>query len=181
MEAVVKKIWKKGFIQRCSCMIFVTVGTSKFGFDRLLKKIDFLIKEKKIKEHVVMQIGNSSYEPKNAEWFRFESYEKMKDLIKKSRIIIMHAGVGSILTAMIMKKNLIIVPRMKKFNEHVDDHQVEFSKYLIKEYNITVVFDVEDLEYYLTKKSQLKIKSKKNELVNFIKLKLNFWENKLNF
>lgn len=160
-------------------MIFVTVGTSKLSFDRLLEKVDFLIKEKKIKDKVIMQIGNSSYEPKHAEWFRFESYEKMKDLMKKSEIIITHAGVGSILTAMIMKKKLIVVPRTKKYNEHVDDHQVEFSKHLNKEYGVTVVFDIKDLEFYLTKNSRFKFKSRKHELVNFIKRKLSFWENQI--
>ncbi|MFH8080703.1 MAG: PssE/Cps14G family polysaccharide biosynthesis glycosyltransferase [Candidatus Aenigmatarchaeota archaeon] len=150
-------------------MIFVTVGTSKFSFNRLIKKIDELIGEGKIKEEVIIQIGYSTYEPKYAKWFRFESYAKMKELIQKSRIIITHGGVGSILTCLVYKKTVIAVPRMKRFKEHVDDHQVDLVKELSKEGKVIAVFDVEDIEKVLFKKNKFKHRSTKKLLISEIK------------
>lgn len=150
-------------------MIFVTVGTNENNFDRLLRKIDELIEAGKIKEEVIMQIGHSSYIPKNAKWFKFESYEKMKELNEKASIVITHGGVGSILTALIYKKTVIAVPRMKKFNEHVDDHQVELVKELVKDGKVIGVFNIDDIEDVLNKKTKFKIKSTKYRLINEIK------------
>ncbi|MBU5687978.1 MAG: beta-1,4-galactosyltransferase [Candidatus Aenigmarchaeota archaeon] len=150
-------------------MIFVTVGTNQFSFNRLIKKIDELIRDGKIKEEVVIQIGHSTYEPKHAKWFRFESYEKIKELTSKSRIVITHGGVGSILTALMYKKTVIAVPRMKIFNEHVDDHQVELVKELSKDGKIIAVFDIDKLQDAINKKSKFSYKSTRENLVKEIK------------
>lgn len=150
-------------------MIFVTVGTNKFSFNRLIKKIDELIRDGKITEKVVMQIGHSTYEPKYASWFRFESYEKIKELTKKARLVITHAGVGSILTSLSFNKITIVVPRMKKFNEHIDDHQVELARELSKESKVLVVFDVEQLYKFLNKRVNFVNKNRKNRLALEIK------------
>ncbi|MCX8179205.1 MAG: beta-1,4-galactosyltransferase [Candidatus Aenigmarchaeota archaeon] len=150
-------------------MIFVTVGTNKFSFNRLIKKVDELIRDGKITEKVVMQIGYSTYEPRYASWFRFESYEKIKELTKKARLVITHAGVGSILTSLSFNKITIVVPRMKKFNEHIDDHQVELARELSKESKVLVVFDVEQLYKFLNKRVNFVNKNRKNKLVFEIK------------
>lgn len=150
-------------------MILVTVGSDSHSFNRLLKKVDELIEKGKIKEEVIMQIGNSTYEPKNAKWFRFESYQKMKELNQNASLVITHGGVGSILTALIFKKPVIVVPRMKKFNEHIDDHQIELVKEMMKEKKIIGVFDIEELEKEINKKNVFKLKSTRKELIETIK------------
>jgi len=126
-------------------MIFVTVGTHPRSFNRLLETVDELIENGKIKDEVVMQIGHSTYEPKNARWFRFKDYKKIEDLNKKARLIISHGGAGCILTALNFGKPVIAVPRLKKFNEHTDDHQIDLVTVLSKNGKVLSVFNVRNL------------------------------------
>ncbi|GAI84773.1 unnamed protein product, partial [marine sediment metagenome] len=65
-------------------MIFVTVGTHTQSFNRLLKEIDRLAASKKLRGKIVAQIGHSSYEPKNIEWFRFTTFEKLNKFYKNT-------------------------------------------------------------------------------------------------
>jgi beta-1,4-N-acetylglucosaminyltransferase len=123
-------------------MMFVTV--SGLPFDRLVKKMDEI--SKKIDEDVVMQTGKTRYVPKNAEWFRFESTERMEWLYKNSRVIITHAGAGSIIKSLSLGKMPIVVPRYKKFGEHVNDHQLDLTRFLERKGYITAVYEIEQLE-----------------------------------
>lgn len=127
-------------------MIFVTIGTM-YGFPRLIKEIDEIAKN--INEEIIMQIGETIYEPKNAKFFRFASREEMKKLYKNSRIVVSHAGVGSILSAIENKKPIIVVPRMKEYGEIIDDHQFEITKELEKEGTIVAIYDTNELRVIL--------------------------------
>lgn len=126
-------------------MIFLTVGTHKDPFDRLIKKVDDLVSSGSIKDKVVMQIGNSAYEPKNCEFYRFIGSDKFEELYKSADIIICHAGAGSIINALKNKKHLVIVPRLKKFHEHTDDHQLDLAEAMEKDGKAVCVRDVEQL------------------------------------
>lgn len=159
-------------------MIFVTVGTDTNSFNRLLKKVDELIGNE-INEDVIMQIGHSTYEPKNAKWFRFESYETMKQLNQKARIVITHGGVGSILTALIFEKPVFAVPRLKKFKEHVDDQQTELVKILDKEGYVKGIFDLDKLENEIKSFEAKKIKSTKKLLIKELKKYLSYYEKQI--
>ena len=108
-------------------MIFITVGTQKFQFNRLLKIVDDLIGEKLISDNVVAQVGHSRYIPKNFNSFQFKSENEINLLIENADIIITHSGVGSITTALKLQKKVIVVPRLKEYKEHVDDHQLEIA------------------------------------------------------
>jgi beta-1,4-N-acetylglucosaminyltransferase len=148
-------------------MIFVTVGTHYQGFERLIKKIDEIAG--KIDEEVVAQIGSTKYEPKNMTYFSFmEDEEKFLEIYKKARIIITHAGVGNLFKIHSFQKPVIIVPRLKKFNEHVDDHQLDITEILKNEEEAVVVYDIEDLEDALKKAKKISIKENK-KLVTFLK------------
>ena len=151
-------------------MIFVTVGMhTVYGFDRLIKKMDYIAR--KIDDHVIMQIGCANYEPKNAEYFRFMPKNEMDELYKSARVVVCHAGIGSILTALEYVKPVIAVPRRKKYGEHIDDHQLEISGEMENEGRITVVCDVEELEDVLTNVSTdsvVKVE-KDNRLVGALK------------
>ncbi|QDA30614.1 beta-1,4-galactosyltransferase [Thermococcus indicus] len=109
-------------------MIFVTVGNSNIGFERLIKAMDALAP--KLPYEVIMQIGSSSYIPQNCEWFRYASYEAMMEYFKKADVIITHAGAGTILDILLLGKTPIVAPRLRKFKEHIDDHQLEIYKSL---------------------------------------------------
>jgi len=127
-------------------LILVTVGLM-YGFERLVKEMDGIAG--RIDEAVIMQIGETTYKPKNARYFRFTSNEDIDRLYGNARVVACHAGVGSILTALEHGKPVIAVPRRKKYGEHVDDHQLEIARELEKEGRITVVCDVWDLEKVL--------------------------------
>jgi beta-1,4-N-acetylglucosaminyltransferase len=126
-------------------LIFVAVST--FGFERLVKKMDDIAGH--INEEVVMQIGETKYNPKNAKYFSFTSEQEIQELCKKARIVVTHAGVGMILNALQEEVPVIVVPRLKKYGEVIDDHQIYLALELEKENKVTVVHDVDELEVTL--------------------------------
>ena len=127
-----------------SSIILVITGTSLYRFDRLIKEMDNIAK--KNDEEVIIQTGHISYKIQNANHFIFLPDEKFTKLYESARLIISHAGIGSIITALRNNKPLIIVPRMKKYGEHLDDHQLEIAGEIEKEGRATVVYDVRNLE-----------------------------------
>lgn len=127
-------------------MIFVTVGTHEQQFDRLIKEMDRLKKEGFISEEVIIQTGYSQYEPTHCKGKKFVDFEEMKQLLHKARIVITHGGPASFLSVLEFKKTPIVVPRRVIFEEHVNDHQLEFAmKIKSKGYDILVIDDIEDL------------------------------------
>ena len=128
-------------------MIFVTVGTHEQQFNRLIKEIDRLKESGIIQEDVLMQTGFSTYEPKYCEWKKMLSYNEMNEMYEKADIIITHGGPASFMKALEMKKVPIVVPRQAQFDEHVNDHQVDFVKLVEDRFNnIIGVYDIADLE-----------------------------------
>lgn len=124
-------------------MIFVTVGTHEQQFNRLVKYIDELKGSGKIEEDVVIQTGYSTYEPVNCQWSKFFTYDEMNDYVGKARIIITHGGPSSFIAALQVGKIPIVVPRQTEFDEHVNNHQVDFCEAVQKRHgNILVVKDI---------------------------------------
>lgn len=127
-------------------MLFVTVGTHEQPFDRLLRQMDMLRKEKFIQEDIVMQTGYSDYEPFYCEWNRLFSYQDMQKYVKDARIVVTHGGPSSFIMPLQMGKIPIVVPRKKEFGEHVNDHQAEFCRAVAQRMgNIIPVEDIGDL------------------------------------
>jgi len=108
-------------------MIFVTVGT-QLPFDRLVKTVDAWNVAKEVE--LYLQIGPSEYKPQNAEFSEFLEPAKADQLFKQAEIIISHAGMGSILTALRYQKPIIIMPRLAAQGEHRNDHQLATCKWL---------------------------------------------------
>jgi len=101
----------------------------------------------KIDEEVIMQIGTSRYKPKNAVYFDFiNDFEKVKKLNRKARVVVCHGGAGTIITALDEGKPVIAVPRLKKYGEHINDHQLELVDVLSNIGKILAVYDIELLE-----------------------------------
>ena len=127
-------------------MIFVTVGTHEQSFNRLIKKVDDLVANGDIKEKVIVQTGFSTYMPKHCEAHKMMSFEEMQQALKNARIVITHGGPSSFIEALQFGKVPIVVPRQEKFNEHVNNHQVDFTKLIAKRMNnIIPVYDINDL------------------------------------
>ncbi|HFR3671705.1 TPA: glycosyltransferase, partial [Streptococcus suis] len=124
-------------------MIFVTVGTHEQQFNRLIKEIDLLKKNGSINDEIFIQTGFSTYEPKYCTWKNLLSYSEMEDYMLKADIVVTHGGPASFMDAMSKGKTTIVVPRQKKYGEHVNDHQLEFCKKIVeKGYELTMVKDV---------------------------------------
>ena len=103
-------------------MIFVTIGTCE-PFDRLLAAVEDL----SVDEELVAQTGRSTIRPANARCVPFLPYEALVELVASARVVVTHAGVGSILTALTLGKRPVVVPRLRRFGDAVDDHQLELA------------------------------------------------------
>lgn len=132
-------------------MIFVTVGTHEQSFNRLIKYVDDMKRDGLIEEEVIIQTGYSSYEPRYCVWNKLIPYSQMKKNIEDARIVITHGGPASFIMPLQIGKIPIVVPRQFAFNEHVNDHQVEFSKAVVeRQGNIIVVEDIDRLSDTIT-------------------------------
>lgn len=147
-------------------MIFVTVGTHEQPFDRLLRKIDELKRDRIIHEEILIQSGYSTYRPEYCEWHKLLPYEEMLKNVKEARIVITHGGPASFMMPLQIGKIPIVVPRSAQFGEHVNDHQVEFAKAVSERYgNIIPVYDMEELGRAIMNYNRL-IQSMKNKIVS---------------
>ena len=124
-------------------MIFVTVGTHEQPFNRLVECVDRLKGNEVIEDEVIIQTGYSTYEPKYCKWQKLFPYQEMIKLVDEARIVITHGGPSSFIMALQIGKTPIVVPRRHEFNEHVNDHQVSFSKAVAERMGTIIV--VEDL------------------------------------
>lgn len=106
-------------------MIFLTVGSQKFQFNRLLKAVDSLVKKGIIKDEVFAQIGVSDYKPKNYQYTDFTTRDEFNAKLNACDLLITHGGTGVIVSALKLGKKVIALPRLKKYGEHVDDHQIQ--------------------------------------------------------
>ncbi|MGN0473411.1 MAG: PssE/Cps14G family polysaccharide biosynthesis glycosyltransferase [Lachnospiraceae bacterium] len=106
-------------------MIFVTTGSQKFQFNRLLEKLDTLIEQGVIEDSVFAQIGYSDYMPKHYQYTQFLNRDEFAEHMKDCTTVITHGGTGAIIGAVRQGKKVIAVPRLAKYGEHVDDHQVQ--------------------------------------------------------
>ena len=109
--------------------IFITLGSQKFQFNRLLKAIDELCEKKIVNENdVFAQIGYSDYSPQNYNYKKFLDRDEFGLEMGKAEIVITHGGTGAIIGAVKKGKKVIAVPRRAKYGEHVDDHQLELVR-----------------------------------------------------
>lgn len=151
-------------------MIFVTLGTNDKEFKRLLEQIDKDIESGKINDEVIVQSGFTKYESKNMQVFDLISSEKFEELIEKCDILITHGGVGSILTGITHNKKVIAVPRLEKYKEHVNDHQLQIIENFGKEKYILALKDLNGLSRMIEKAKTFKPKKFKSNTANFISM-----------
>lgn len=130
-------------------MIFVTTGSQKFQFNRLLQKIDSLIEEGIVREEVYAQIGESDYLPRHYEYCTFLDRESFARKMKECSMVITHGGTGAIIGAVKQGKKVIAVPRLARFGEHVDDHQVQLLKQFDGMNLICACYELGKLEQYI--------------------------------
>ena len=106
-------------------MIFVTVGSRNYPFDRLFKKLDALYEDGTLTEPMFAQTGTSAYQPKHYEYAPFISQEEFLRRIEAADIVVTHGASGSIMKALNAGKKVIAVTRLEKYGEHINDHQIQ--------------------------------------------------------
>lgn len=126
-------------------MIFISLGSREYQFNRLLIEIDKLIQNGVLDEEIFAQIGQSDYTPKYYKYDRFLSQSDFTYYQNKADIIISHGGTGSLVGALKKGKKVIAVPRLAKYGEHIDDHQLQVSSILDTEKYLIMVTDMTDL------------------------------------
>ncbi len=131
--------------RRTGNLIFVTVGSSEFQFNRLLKMVDQLAETLSDDIQVVAQSGTCTYSPKHMTMVPWISIEEMREYFSKCRVVITHAGTGSIVNALDCGARVIVVPRLAACKEHIDDHQIEIAREFNKLGYVTIANDLESL------------------------------------
>lgn len=158
-------------------MILVLLGTQNNSFSRLLEQIEKCIKTYIIKEKVVVQAGATNFESKKMEIFDYRPKEEIQELIQEASFVITHGGVGSITNCLKKNKKVIAVPRVKKFNEHVNDHQIQIVKDFDDKGYIKGVFELEDLPKVIKNIAAFKPKSFESGNSKILKLISDFIDN----
>lgn len=158
-------------------MIFVTLGSQKFQFNRLLKEIDDLVENALIKEKIFAQIGYSDYKPKNYGFKQFLDRDEFNSIMLNCNVLITHGGTGAIINGVKREKKVIAVPREKKFGEHVDDHQKEIVEIFASQNLIVALDNMKDMEKVLNSIRDKKFSKYISNTDNIISIISNFIDN----
>lgn len=124
-------------------MIYVTLGTMFLDFPRLIRAMDAVAESGG--EDVVMQLGLSRTIPRYARYFDFKPHDEVIELQRGARVIVAHAGIGTTLDALRVQRPLIVVPRLKRYGEHMNDHQVDLAEAVARRGWGRMVLDAADL------------------------------------
>ena len=124
-------------------MIYVALGTMFLDFPRLILKMDEIASA--TAEETIIQIGVGKTIPKTCEHFDFKPREEVLDIQRRARVIVCHAGIGSVLDALTVRRPFIVVPRLKKFGEHMNDHQLDLSRAVERRGWGRMVLNIDDL------------------------------------
>lgn len=157
-------------------MVFVCLGTNDKSFVRLLEEVDKQINVGNIKDEVVVQAGCTKYVSSNMTIVDLMSMREFSGYIKKCDLLICHGGVGTILDGLKNNKKIIAFPRLSKYGEHVNDHQVEIiNEFYNSGYILTG--DVDDLEKLLIKSKDFEVKKYKSNNYKFNKIIIDYIDN----
>jgi UDP-N-acetylglucosamine transferase subunit ALG13 len=125
-------------------MIFITTGTQE-PFDRLIKAIDEIAPEIS-NFRIVAQVTSTTYTAKNIKLVGFLDPQEFKVLFSQASLIISHAGMGTILSALENDKPIIVMPRLLKYREHRNEHQLATAKRLDSLRYVHVAYDENELK-----------------------------------
>jgi UDP-N-acetylglucosamine transferase subunit ALG13 len=124
-------------------MIFVTVGTQG-PFDRLIRTIDTWAGVRG-KTDVFAQIGPSDYHSEHIRTERSIDPTEFRKRVESASLVIAHAGMGSIITALELGKQIVVMPRRASLGEHRNDHQVATAKRFAEQGRIIVALNETEL------------------------------------
>jgi len=152
-------------------MILVTLGTQDKKFTRLLEAIQKQIDHQNINDRVVVQAGCSSdFKSDDMEIFDLIPLDEFNKLIEECDLLITHGGVGSIIAGLKNNKTVIAAPRLKKYGEHTNDHQLQIIENFSNDGYILALNDFDKLDEIIKKSKKFKAKKYKSNTKNFIKI-----------
>jgi len=122
-------------------MIVVTIGTNEQPFDRLVRAVS----ELETSEPLFVQYGSSTITSGPGDWRDYLGFDELASRMRDARVVICHAGVGSIMLARQCKRRPIVMPRRVDRLEAVDDHQLLLAQRLHASGLVTLVEDEGDL------------------------------------
>lgn len=128
-------------------MIFVTVGTD-LPFDRMLRVIDAWACETR-RGDVFAQIGEGGWEPQNISFTNFLQPPEFVECFKAASVIVSHAGMGTILSALHYRKPILVMPKRASLGEHRNEHQLATARRMLHLGNVNVAFDEAELRDHL--------------------------------
>jgi len=146
-------------------MIFVTIGT-QIPFDRFIKAVDEIAGT--INEIFVVQSLNGKYEPKNFKTVEFIAPDEFNKIMQEARLVVSHAGTGSILSAIDYEKPIVIFPRLASLGEHRNDHQMATAMAINEKGYAYVAYDKKQLKDLLCSKDLIPLKRKNDRMPNKI-------------
>ncbi|WP_343839015.1 PssE/Cps14G family polysaccharide biosynthesis glycosyltransferase [Salinibacillus aidingensis] len=122
------------------------LGTHELPFTRLLDEMERLKQSGLVDDEIIVQNGNTRYSSEHMKLIPFMSYDEMERLFEQARLIITHAGTGSVTTGLKKGKKVIAAARLQKYGEHNDDHQLELVDVFEKQGHILSWSEGESLE-----------------------------------
>ena len=134
-------------------MIFVTVG-AQMAFDRLVRTVDEWAATRGRKD-VFAQIGPTEWRPRHIEWVAFLPPEDFRKRVADATMVVAHAGMGSIITALELGKPILVMPRRGHLQETRNDHQVATAERFMAQGRIRVAFDEAELVMQLDRLEEL--------------------------
>lgn len=137
-------------------MIFVTVGTDG-PFDRLIKVVDRWAAENE-RDDIFAQIGEGAWKPEHVKWAELLDPTEFAKRFQEASVIIGHAGMGTILTALSSGKIILVMPKMASLGEHRNEHQMATARHLLDLDKVNVAFDEEELEEVLRRLDDLAVR-----------------------
>jgi UDP-N-acetylglucosamine transferase subunit ALG13 len=138
-------------------MILITVGTEKFPFDRLMRWVELLLAHHLLgQEEVVVQYGTCTVIPEGTRVYRLLKEKDFQQLVQRARLVIAHCGEGTVLVLDGMDTPFVLVPRSQRFQEHVDDHQVELAQALAP-HGVPIAWGPADLVRFLAHPTKVSI------------------------
>lgn len=124
-------------------MIFVTIGTQA-PFDRFIKAVDEIAAD--INEPIVAQVYKCDYKPEHIKTIDFLPPDEFNKMFNEARIVVAHAGMGTIISAMAKDKPIIIFPRLASLGEHRNEHQLATAMEFDDLGYVYVAFDKKQLK-----------------------------------
>jgi UDP-N-acetylglucosamine transferase subunit ALG13 len=149
-------------------LILITLGTQDKKFYRLLEAVQAQIDNKNIKDEVIVQAGCScDFKTDDMKIFDLIPLDEFDELISKCDLLITHGGVGSIVTGLKNNKKVIAAPRLAKYGEHVNDHQLQIIENFEKSGYILGLNNFDELGKLIIKSKKFKPKKYNSNTENF--------------